>query len=328
MTKRKRTYYISVIDDDGYKYKQHFNAITNGKAYPTHSRFFHNNPYTEYNIYNFMKNNNIFDLKILSNIAKCNAKTIMDVEIKGNIYKISWNDISSKPYKFNIYNIDDFIYHIKVKKMTKSEVSNIVLRMYNKKGSPLTQEDFDGKTTESHVGIRLIEKHFGSLINMQKELNLPIPSQYRILNDEDILSEIKTICNKVYINENRKIIITDDFKKYGSYSTVSLYRNRLKKMGYKLNDVIKSFGFEYQKTGNGLNYEFYDGEIVVSKYEYNFSNFLRNNGFIYNKTYFRNVDYRKLDNEYDGKMNCDYCINFDNKLVYIELAGLLGNKEH
>ena len=27
-------------------------------------------------------------------------------------------------------------------------------------------------------------------------------------------------------------------------------------------------------------------------------------------------------------MNCDYCINFNGQLVYIELAGILGNKEH
>lgn len=89
-----------------------------------------------------------------------------------------------------------------------------------------------------------------------------------------------------------------------------------------------SLGFELQTSGNGMNYSFDDGEKTVSKYEYDFSLFLRKNGFEYNKTYYRNIYYKDLDNEYTGNMNCDYCIDFNGKLVYIELAGILGNKEH
>ena len=77
-----------------------------------------------------------------------------------------------------------------------------------------------------------------------------------------------------------------------------------------------------------MNYRFEDGEFTVSKYEYDFSQFLRDNGFEYGKTYFRNIYYKKLDDEYKGNMNCDYCIDFDGQLVYIELAGILGNKEY
>lgn len=83
-----------------------------------------------------------------------------------------------------------------------------------------------------------------------------------------------------------------------------------------------------QKAGNGMNHKFDDGEVTTSLYEYEFSNFLRNNGFEYGKTYFRNIYYKKLDDEYKGNMNCDYCIDFNGQLVYIELAGILGNKEH
>ena len=90
--------------------------------------------------------------------------------------------------------------------------------MYEKKGSALLQDDFDGKTTENHVGIRLIEKYFGTLVNMQKELELPIPSDLRILNDEEALLEIKNVCEKLYQIEKRKIVTYNDFNKSSPYS--------------------------------------------------------------------------------------------------------------
>ena len=77
-----------------------------------------------------------------------------------------------------------------------------------------------------------------------------------------------------------------------------------------------------------MNYKFEDGENVVSFYEYEFSSFLRDNGFIFSQTYFRNIPYKDLDNLYKGKMNCDYEIILNGNKIYIELAGILGNKEH
>lgn len=86
--------------------------------------------------------------------------------------------------------------------------------------------------------------------------------------------------------------------------------------------------FEYNVLRNGMNYIFSDGEKVVSRYEYDFSNFLRGNNLIYNKTYFRNIPYKTLDKEYSGNMNCDYLIILNGKKIYIELAGILGNKSY
>jgi hypothetical protein len=68
-------------------------------------------------------------------------------------------------------------------------------------------------------------------------------------------------------------------------------------------EYIVSLGYELQKAGNGMNYKFDDGEVTTSLYEYEFSNFLRRNGFKYGMSYFRNI-------------------------YYIELAGILGNKEY
>ena len=56
---KKRTYYVSVIDDEGYKYKSYFNVITDKVYHKNHKRFFYHNSYTKDNIDNFMKLNNI-----------------------------------------------------------------------------------------------------------------------------------------------------------------------------------------------------------------------------------------------------------------------------
>lgn len=323
-----KNYILNLIDNDGYKYRIKYNSFKSIKYQKTLNRFFRHNPYTRDNIENFMKIHNIKDLNILDDVSEHTAKTLMNVEIKGETYKISWNTISNKFYKFTSNNIDSYINHVKSKSITKEEVTKIILNMYKEKGSALLQDDFDGKTTEDHVGIRLVEKYFGTLVNMQKELGLPIPSDHTILSDNELLLEIKNICEKVYQTENRKIITTKDLKNYGSYDNVCQYRNRIKNLGFSLKECIELFGYEYQKSGNGMNHTFEDNEKVVSRYEYDFSNFLRDNGFEYNKTYFRNVYYKKFDDKYNGKMNCDYCIDFNGQPVYVELAGILCHKEH
>ena len=118
-----------------------------------------------------------------------------------------------------------------------------------------------------------------------------------------------------------------DLEKYTGIC-INRLRNHCKLENTTLNKMIESYGCKLQKCGNGLNHTFDDGEKIVSKYEYDFSIFLRENGFIYDKTYFRNIYYKKFDSEYKGNMNCDYCIDFNGQLVYIELAGILCNNEH
>lgn len=323
-----REYLLDVIDNEGYKYRIKYNYLKNTKRQKTLNRFFRHNPYTRDNIENFMKIHNIKDLNILDDVSEHTAKTLMNVEIKGETYKISWNTISNKFYKFSSENIDNYINNVKAKNMTKEEVSKIILEMYKRKGIALFQNDFDGRTTSNHIGTKLVEKYFGTIVNMQKELNLPVPSEYKILNNDELFLDIKKICERVYKNENRRIITTKDIEKYGAYSCSITYNERLNKLGLSVKDYIESLGYTYQSSGNGMNHTFEDGEKVVSRYEYEFSNFLRDNSFEYNKTYFRDVLYRQIDKEYTGNMNCDYCIDFNGQLVYIELAGILCHKEH
>lgn len=298
------------------------------KNYKSHKQFFYHNPYTYDNIQNFFKKNNIVDIKIPEDISQCTATTLLDVEIKNHIYHISWNTIKNHSDRLSHDNIDSFLQLVFARNITKNEVVKIIYKMYEQKGEGLTQEDFDGPTTIEHIGIRVIEKYFGGVTNMQWELGLPITSDRTIFKDWELISEVHHICDSVYSLEKRKIITTSDIDKFGNNTDYAMFRRRFKSVGTSLREVIEEYGFHLQDPGNGMSFYFEDGEHTISKYEYDFSSFLRKNGFIYNQTYFRDVKYKTFIEDYDGDINCDYVITKGNKTIYVELAGILGNKAH
>ena len=218
--------------------------------------------------------------------------------------------------------------------MTKEKAIPIIMKKYEELQRPLLQRDFQGvETTDTSIGIRIIYRLWGTFTNMIKELGLPEHDYYYKPFDknyrphEEVMESIKIVC-EVVKSQGRTTVLYPDFKEIADISEISTIRRHCELDGTNLRDVIKSYGCELQQCGNGMNHRFEDGEYTSSKYEYDFSRFLRDNGFEYGKTYFRNIYYKKLDSKYKGNMNCDYCINFNGQLVYIELAGILGNKEH
>ena len=90
-------------------------------------------------------------------------------------------------------------------------------------------------------------------------------------------------------------------------------------------EYLKTFGIVFDKQGNGLNYDFEDGEHVTSQFEYMFSKYLKENGFEYNKSYIRDVKYRDFIPTYKGNMNCDYVIDINGIKLYIEIAGIIAD---
>lgn len=167
---------------------------------------------------------------------------------------------------------------------------------------------------------------------MKKELGLEIIQEDMVCKHVSdfniIIDEIKYICDLVYDTENRKTITTKDLH---NLNRLNLNRQSFSKYCKENNtttrEIIKDYGFELQKEGNGLVYFFDNGEKTVSQYELNFSNKLREYGYIFNKDYFRDVRYKDFIKGYDDMMNCDYIIYINDKVVYIELAGMLGGKD-
>lgn len=105
-----------------------------------------------------------------------------------------------------------------------------------------------------------------------------------------------------------------------SYATCARW---LKQSGSSIRVFIDSIGFQYIEAGHGLNYIFEDGEKIVSRYELEFSQYLRSIGLQFNKDYFRNTRYKTFILSYTGLMDCDYMIYYNNQIYYIEVAGML-----
>lgn len=109
---------------------------------------------------------------------------------------------------------------------------------------------------------------------------------------------------------------------YISRKTIEKYWGTFSNMMYELNGKN---GCSLMSGGFGNNYILPNGDFVRSTYENDFSNLLIKNNFKYNISYFRDVKYSDIFEEYRGSMNCDYKIIFNNKVLYVELAGMLHN---
>jgi hypothetical protein len=336
---KNRQYNVELHDNYGYKYKTiHSRVLTRQKQNGTIARFFLGNLYTLDNINTFMR---IHDIPYRLSYWDDSITALTNLDFKNiddnTILSACWNDFQSQPDRYCRSNLNEFQSNSIARKMTKERAIEIIRKMQNDLGRPLLQSDFEGvKTTENTIGIRIIYRFWDNFQNMVNELDLLTHDTYFKPNSkyyrphEEYLQLIETVCEYVKAN-GRNIILTEDFEKFGKDKKISInaIRNHCKLENTTLNEYVKYFGCELQKAGCGFNYTFEDGEHIESTYEYVFSNVLRECGFTYGKDYFRTVRYDSLDSEYKGNMNCDYKICFDNgSVLYVELAGILGNPEH
>lgn len=211
------------------------------------------------------------------------------------------------------------------KNLTKEDCVDIIMKMQSKLDRPLEYKDFKNPAMDE-IGVTAIKKYWGSLNKMKTELGLEIVQENMMdkqLSKEDFDN---TVCNIIEFlkNEGRNFTTTreiNDNKNWARHCTL----DRMSKKYYDVNLVahLSTFGIVFGKQGNGLNYDFEDGEHVTSQFEYMFSKYLKENGFEYNKSYFRDVKYRDFIPDYTGNMNCDYIIDIDGTKLYIEIAGVI-----
>jgi len=117
-----------------------------------------------------------------------------------------------------------------------------------------------------------------------------------------------------FVEENNRIPAYVEFNN-SDYPSFWCYQNRFGSW----NKAVKHYGFEPNKIGTGFCYEFEDGEIIKSRFEYNSSFYLRKNGIKYD----RDVLYKEHIGNYHGRKNCDYVIDVNGKLLFIEIAGFI-----
>lgn len=215
----------------------------------------------------------------------------------------------------------------KNKLKSKDECIDAIFKTQSDLNRPLKGSDFSG-SNPYHVGMRAIEKYWGTLNNMKKELGLEIiqesmmPKQLTQKAFDEQISDIVNFVKK----DNRNFISTREINQNHDWSIYNTLNNASKKYyNISLSNHLKSFGINFGKQGNGINFTFDDGEKVASQFEYMFSKFLKENNFVYNVDYFRDVKYKNFIQSYNGNMNCDYVVNSHRRTIYIEIAGIIAD---
>ena len=228
----------------------------------------------------------------------------------------------------SVYNDDTFkkFAGIKPRFLTKEQCTENILKMSKEFDRPLKYDDFRNKEYDK-VTVDMIKRYWGSLNKMKEDLGLEIIQPRMIKVTQDSFDKtIQTIKNYLE-NEDRDFITRaewdslnfDDF-----YKSLSIGNYVKENYNMNLKEYMLTQGIKMGEVGEGLSHKFDDREITTSQFEYMFSSYLRKTNLIYNVDYFRNVRYSTFCDDYKGMMDCDYVIKHNDKTVYIEIAGIIG----
>lgn len=229
----------------------------------------------------------------------------------------------------NFSNFLEWLGYIPRYHMSKEGVTELIYKKQKELKRDLMASDFsDVQDDPDNISNSVISKYWGNFNNMKKALGLNIVQESmkdRTRSIDELKDDLIKLCNEIYNNENRKLISLEDIGECDYTLSYQTYEKHLKSNNSSIRDFLKSIGFNLVKPGDGLVYEFEDGEITESSFELKFTKMLRNAGFKYDETYFRTIRYRDIDNknEYDGLLNCDYKIIHNEELIYVEVAGML-----
>lgn len=229
----------------------------------------------------------------------------------------------------NVKTYDDFVNMCGFKsnklKRNKDDIISSLIKYENQLGRPITKDDIS--VDKIGFSMIVINRIFGGLNNAKKEIGLlktesnkPLPFEYYKEQLDDILDNIKKNTNKTYVSW--KDIENKEYNK--NHIDHKTFLKSFKNEGVDLNLYIKEKGFLYKINDFSFHYLFDDGERVLSNMEFDFSTYLRELGFVYNKDYFRDIPYNTFSNV-NSKINCDYKIIINNKVLYVEIAGIIYN---
>lgn len=231
----------------------------------------------------------------------------------------------------NVKTFDDFViwcgFNSNVYKNDKEQVCQKLIELQNKLGRPIINKDIN----KENIGFSMIviNRLFGDLGKAKKELGLlkTLPVQPKSFEYyKKILTDTLNNINK---KTGRNFVSWRDIES-GIYSSESCNHKAIlsafKREGIDIYAYIKSIGFTMNQSSFSYKYTFDDGERTLSSLEFDFSKFIRSNGYKYNENYYRDVRYSNFTNcSNKSKINCDYCIDINGKKLYVEIAGIIYN---
>ena len=277
------------------------------------------------------KNYNLY-VKKFKKVSHMLGRTLKQNELCGNHYGLpnsSWF-VKYCPDK-NVRTYNDFVLWcgLDSNKLTKNKdvIINTLINLEKELERPILQKDI---TTEK-VGFSMIaiNRIFGGLNKAKEEIGLmPTPSDKPLYSFNYYKNTLTEALENLYMKTGRKFITWHDLESNLYHINKIEHKSMVKAFkgeGIDIFAYIKSLGFEMNPNNFSFKHTFDDGERVVSTMEFDFSTYLRSIGFIYNKSYFRDVMYKTFTNS-NRKINCDYSILLSNgEFLYIEIAGMISN---
>ncbi len=218
--------------------------------------------------------------------------------------------------------------------LSKDTVTNLIYNFCKENNGNINQNDVMKHLNFSPT---VIGRIWGGFRNMRRDLgleNVSVGGNDRSKSIDEILNYLDIFFKYLKINKTIAFTTTDVdefFKENNIEITFNTVQNRLKKANLKaVRELAKENNLDLAQEGRGLVTIFSDGEKALSRYEKLFSTILRNSGFVYNKTYFRDVKYSDIFNEIEkcrNPMTIDYLLIYKGRKIYIELAGVLRDYE-
>lgn len=209
--------------------------------------------------------------------------------------------------------------------LTKEQVIKLVLRKAKELNRPLMYDDFRGHGCYN-VSFSHIQRHFGTVNKMKEELGFEIIQPQMIKVNQESFDRTMQILKQYLLDNNKDFITTAEWKSLhfdGFYQYPSIAKFVEENFKMSLKEYLLTKGIRMGEAGEGITYKFDDGEITTSQFEHLFSSFLKKIGLKYNIDYFRNIRYSDFCSDYNGFRDCDYVINYNNKTIYVEIAGVI-----
>lgn len=213
------------------------------------------------------------------------------------------------------------------KQMPKQIARSLILKLSRKYKRPLMYDDFR-KIQPDRPTIATITKYWGSLNAMKRDLGLEVLQESMVdrhLSDEDMIAAISSACKEISAIRGDDLIATQDLSESAlcpAAQTINVFVKE--KFGVTLTEYVQSLGYRTIEPGRGLSRVDEFGERFESRYEELFSLYLQSIGLSYLNHYYRSVKYSDICGADCGARNCDYKIEYNGRLIYVEIAGILG----
>lgn len=214
------------------------------------------------------------------------------------------------------------------KELSKNEVIYRIWKMDDALDRYIMYDDF--RNNKWGVSIDDIKKYWGSVNKMKEALYLEVNQTSMVekaLSKEEFDELMLNIADYIKIDLKKDFTTEYELDSINSIpnmvNSCTLRKYCLKYYDISLPEKFLEYGIKTGTAGRGMKFYFSDGEITTSQFEYLFSMYLRKMGFKYDVDYFRNIDYRSFIKNYKGNKNCDYVIKHKNRVIYIEIAGVI-----